>query len=93
MQKVRCNGRCGFKLSYNINVESDFNTRRVIVVVNPGDTRAAVSIPIVNDNRLEAPETFRVMLSIGQNSEGAVIGQSDTAEVVILSDDSKSYTL
>ena len=72
-----------------IVVESDFNTRRVVVVVNPGETRATVSIPIVNDNRLEVPETFRVVLSIDQNSEGAVVGQSDTAEVVILSDDSK----
>jgi len=76
-----------------IVVESDFNTRRVVVVVNPGETRAAISIPIVNDNSLEVPETFFVVLSIDQNSEGAVIGQSDTAEVVILSDDSKPFTV
>ena len=76
-----------------IVVESDFNTRRVVVVVNPGETRAAISIPIVNDNSLEVPETFFVVLSIDQNSEGAVIGQSDKAEVVILSDDSKPFTI
>ena len=59
------------------------------VQINPGQTRAIASIPITNDNRLEAPEMFSVVLSIGMDDDGAIIGDVGVAEVIILSEDSE----
>ena len=59
------------------------------VQINPGQTRAIASIPITNDNRLEAPERFSVALSIGMDGDGATIGSSNMTEVTILSEDSE----
>ena len=44
---------------------------------------------IRDDNTLEGPETFFVLLSIGSDSDGAVIGDANVTEVTILSEDSE----
>jgi len=69
--------------------DNDFNENPVTVVFSPGEIRNIVSIPITNDNRLEAPETFSVSLNIGRDSDGAVIGDASVAEVTISSEDSE----
>jgi len=57
--------------------------------LSPGETRNIASIVIRDDNTLEGPETFFVLLSIGSDSDGAVIGDANVTEVTILSEDSE----
>ena len=60
----------------------------VTVVVNPGETRATVSIEIVDDDRLEGEEFFDVAFEIGgTNIDGAVIGEPELVQVAISSED------
>ena len=44
---------------------------------------------IRDDNTLEGPETFFVLLSIGSDSDGVVRGYPNVTEVTILSEDSE----
>ena len=66
----------------------DFNDTSVTVIVNPGETRATVSIPIIDDELLEATEFFNVIIEIGgTDTDGAVVGQPGIAQVAIVSED------
>ena len=58
----------------------------VTVVVNPGETRATVSIEIMNDDRLEGEETFDVVLE-AVDIDGVVIGEPSLAQVFVTSED------
>jgi len=47
-----------------------------------------VSIPIIDDELLEATEFFDVIIEIGgTNTDGAVVGQPGIAQVAIVSED------
>ena len=66
----------------------EFNDTSVTVIVNPGETGATVSIPIIDDELLEATEFFDVIIEIGgTNTDGAVVGQPGIAQVAIVSED------
>lgn len=66
----------------------DFNDTSVTAIVNPGETRATVSISIIDDELLEAMEFFDVIIEIGgTDTDGAVVGQPGIAQVVIVSED------
>ena len=70
-------------------LENDFDNTSVIVIISPGETRATVSIPIIDDDLLEDVEVFDVLIEIGgTNTDGAVVGQPGIAHVAIVSDDS-----
>jgi len=64
----------------------DFNNMTVTIVVNPGETRAIISIDIFDDNRLEGVEVFDVALEAG-DTDGVIIGEPSLAEVSIFSED------
>ena len=66
----------------------DFDDTTVMVTVNPGETTATVSIPIINDELLESTEIFDVVIEIGgPDTDGAIVGQPGVAEVAIISED------
>ena len=55
-----------------------------------GDTMATVSIPIVNDNLIEADETFRVSIDTLRPSAGVTLGTRTVVTVTIESEDMSS---
>ena len=64
----------------------DFNNMTVMIVVNPGEIRATISIEIFDDDRLEGEEVFDVVLE-AEDTDGVVIGEPSLAEVSISSED------
>jgi len=64
----------------------DFNNMTVTIVVNPGETRATISIEIFDDDRLEGDEVFDVALEAG-DTDGVIIGEPSLAQVSISSED------
>ena len=66
----------------------DFDNTSISIIVDPGETRALVSIPIINDDLLESVEVFEVVIAIGgTDTDGAVVGQPAVAQVSIISED------
>ena len=66
----------------------DFDNTSISIIVDPGETTALVSIPIINDNLLESIEIFEVVIAIGgTDTDGAVVGQPAVAQVSIISED------
>jgi len=66
----------------------DFNDAPVRVIVNPGENRTTVSIPINNDDLLEPIEFFNVAFSIGgTNTDSAVLRRPRIIQVAIASED------
>ena len=66
----------------------DFDNTPITIIVNPGETTALVSIPIINDDLLESVEVFEVVIAIGgTDTDGAVVGQPAVAQVSIISED------
>ena len=64
----------------------DFNNMTVTIVVNPGETRATISIEIFDDDRLEGEEVFDAALEAG-DTDGVVIGEPSLVQVSISSED------
>ena len=66
----------------------DFDNTSISIIVDPGETTALVSIPIINDNLLESTEVFEVVIAIGgADTDGAVVGQPAVAQVSIINED------
>ena len=66
----------------------DFDNTSISIIVDPGETTALVSIPIINDNLLESIEVFEVVIAIGgTDTDGAVVGQPAVAQVSIINED------
>ena len=66
----------------------DFDNTSISIIVDPGETTALVSIPIINDDLLESIEVFEVVIAIGgADTDGAVVGQPAVAQVSIISED------
>ena len=66
----------------------DFDNTSISIIVDPGETTAVVSIPVINDNLLESIEVFEVVIAIGgTDTDGAVVGQPAVAQVSIISED------
>ena len=66
----------------------DFDSTPITIIVDPGETTALVSIPIINDDLLESIEVFEVVIAIGgTDTDGAVVGQPAVAQVSIISED------
>ena len=66
----------------------DFDNTSTTIIVDPGETTALVSIPIINDDLLESVELFEVVIEIGgTDTDGAVVGQPAVAQVFIVSED------
>ena len=66
----------------------DFDNTSISVIVDPGETTALVSIPIINDDLLESVEVFEVVIAIGgADTDGAVVGQPAVAQVSIINED------
>ncbi len=92
----RTNGSDG-AVSVTINLNngtatagSDYNNSPITVNFANGETSKIVTIPIVNDNQIEADETLNLTLSNPQG--GATLGNQTTATVTIINDDT-SVTL
>ena len=68
----------------------DFNDTSVRVTVDPGETRATVSIMITDDDLLEPPESFEVEFSI-TDTAGAEIGEPGIAQIAISNEDGMSH--
>ena len=66
----------------------DFDSEPVGITISPGEYTTIVSIPIINDDRLEAVESFDVAFAI-QGTSGARMGRPRTARVFIISEDGK----
>jgi hypothetical protein len=64
--------------------KNDYISRSGTVTFRPGQTRATISVPIVNDKVWEGDETFSVRLS---NPTNATIGGSGTETFTIQDDD------
>ena len=76
------------RIVYIFALVDDFDNTSVTVIVDPGETTALVSIPIINDDLLESIETFEVVIEIGgTDTDGAVVGQPAVAQVSIISED------
>lgn len=68
----------------------DFDGTPVRVTIDPGETTITVSIPIIDDNLLEAVEVFDVAFAVrNQNTAGARMGQPNVIPVAISSEDGK----
>ena len=65
----------------------------MIVIVNPGETTAAVLIPLINDDLLELTELFNVRIEIANDTDYAVVSAQGLSQVQILSEDCKLYLL
>ena len=66
----------------------DFDNTSISIIVDPGETTALVSIPIINDDLLESIEVFEVVIAIGgADTDGAVVGQPAVAQVSIINED------
>ena len=66
----------------------DFNSTSVRVVIDPGETTAIVSIPIIDDDLLEETEFFDVVIEIGGTStDGVAVREPGIAQVIIASED------
>ena len=66
----------------------DFDNTSISIIVDPGETTAVASIPIINDNLLESIEVFEVVIAIGgTDTDGAVVGQPAVAQVSIINED------
>lgn len=59
-----------------------------MITISPGENTTTVSIPIINDDQLEAVEFFDVAFAI-QRTNGATMGKPRIARVAIRSEDGK----
>ena len=75
------------RMEYFVLVD-DFDDTSVTVIIDPEQTSATVSIPIIDDELLENTEFFDVVIEIGgSDTDGAIVGQPGVAEVAIISED------
>ncbi len=65
----------------------DYSNRVGVVVIGPGATNAAVTVPLINDTLDETNETFSMILSNAAGS-GALLGPRTNAVVTIIDNDS-----
>ena len=71
-------------------MNDDFDNEPVRVTINPGENTTTVSIPIINDDQLEAVESFNVAFVVTKQSiDGAAMGIPRVARVTIISEDGK----
>ena len=71
-------------------MNDDFDNEPVRVTINPGENTTTVSIPIINDDQLEAVESFNVAFVVTkQSTGGATMGIPRVARVTIISEDGK----
>ena len=71
-------------------MNDDFDNEPVRVTINPGENTTTVSIPIINDDQLEAMESFNVAFVVTkQSTDGAAMGRPRIARVTIISEDGK----
>ena len=66
--------------------EEDFTSVTLTTTFLAGETRASVSVPIIDDDMVEMTEIFTGSLSAV--TESVIIG-ADTADVTIINDDSE----
>ena len=66
--------------------EADFTSVTMMVTFSAGESRASVSVPIINDILVEMTEVFTATLSA---VSGNVVIGADTADVTIINDDSE----
>lgn len=69
----------------------DYTTTSGTLFFKPGITTREIRVPIIDDARIEADETFQVVLS--NVSEGATLGPNTTANVVIHDNDPTIFFL
>ena len=69
---------------------SDFASVTMTVTFLPGESTASVSVSIVDDSNIEDTERFSATLTAVSN---VVIGNDDTATIIILDDDRKSIIM
>ena len=63
----------------------------MIKIIDPGDTRTTLSIPIFNDDLLESTELFNVFIEVGANDTNYVtVAPPGLSQVSIITDDCKS---
>ena len=66
----------------------------MIVIINPGETTATVSIPLIDDDLLELTELFNVFIEVGANdTDYAVVSPPGFSQVQIVNEDCKLYSL
>ena len=71
-------------------LENDFDNSTVTVVINPGETTATVSIPLIDDDLLELTELFNVDIEIGANGTDYVaVRPPGFSQVQIVNEDCK----
>ena len=68
----------------------DYDSTPINATFTAGTTRAMVNVPLINDNIVEAVETFHLIFTIPSSLQGQVIsGATTTATGIITDDDSK----
>jgi hypothetical protein len=73
-------------VSGSAHAGEDFVATNGSVVFGPGETNRTIPMPIIDDSRIEADETFTVML--GNPIGGVVFGSNVVASVTIADNDS-----
>ena len=66
----------------------DYTETNVDVMLNPNESEQSVTVPVLNDNVVEAQESFNVRLLITSSQPRIQLGR-DSATIVIEDDDSK----
>ena len=68
----------------------DYDSTPITATFTAGTTRAIVNVPLINDDIVEAPETFDLIFTIPSSLQGKVIpGAFNMAAAIIIDDDSK----
>ena len=72
----------------------DYDSTPINATFTAGTTRAMVNVPLINDDIVEAPETFDLIFTIPSSLQGQVIpGSTTMANGIITDDDSKNSLL
>lgn len=75
-------------------LENDFDNSTVTVIINPGETTATVSIPLIDDDLLELTELFNVDIEVGANdTDYVVVRPPGFSQVQIVNEDCKLYRM
>ena len=77
----------------NPTTADDFTTDDLQLNITDSETTRTDDIVIRNDNEYESDETFRVELTLIDNTSGTVVANADTVTVTVQDNDCKLHWL